>query len=192
MLNKLLITTTLLMTALSASASLNDEIILSSKKWETSLVSQHSVWEKPACVARTLSEDGLSSLEVVAFYDDVNDIFLQPEVNVITPFDVSFLEVTVKADGFSAKTYSMLPVLPADVNTVGARALFSDREDLVNDLRKRNRLTATYLDTAGEVKEITFSLSGSSNAINAQFAEENCDLEFKDLPKELTPVDELP
>ena len=194
MLKHLLVSSFCVLISAASFAAIEDVVLVdpadTGKKWTAETVKNHEVWNKPACVAYTMSDDGLSSLEVVAYYNQDQDKFLEPEVNVITPFDVSFFEVLLKGDGGSAKTFSLLPVLPSDESLVGARTLFiDDREALVSQIRKRNRMTARFIDTAGEVKEIKFSLSGSSNAIREQF--KACALEFNGLPEELEVLPEL-
>lgn len=165
-----------------------DEVIVSSEEgrnWEAHLVASDVLWQMPACVAETKADDGLSSLEVVAFYDAAKEAFGEPMIHVITPFDVSFFEVTIRTEGSSAKTFDMLPVaLPNSIldgqEMVAARALFDDRSDIVSDLRRRNRVTAKYFDLQGEAKSLEFSLRGSSKTLRAMF--EKCELEFSDLP----------
>jgi hypothetical protein len=190
MLNKYLLTIAITFSSTIAFAVVEDEVLYqqNNKAWVAEKVSQHSVWEKPACVAHVETSDGESSLEVVAYYNEDSDSFLEPEVNVITTFDVSFLDVTAKVNGTS-KVYTMIPVLPQDGSLVGARALFGDREELVSSIRKLNSVKVRYIDTQGEVKSLSFSLSGSSKAIQTQF--EQCTLEFKALPESLPLVDEL-
>ena len=183
-----------LLFAFSGFASVEDVVFVDAeetgKRWTAESVSNHEVWNRPACVAYTMSDDGQSSLEVVAYYDEATDRFLEPEVNVITPFDVSFLSATLKANGGSSKTYTLLPVLPSDETLAGARTLFTDdRESLVADIRKRNRMTAQFIDASGVAKSITFSLSGSSNAVRTQF--DQCALEFRGLPEALDLLPEL-
>ena len=192
MLKNLLVSLFCLLMTATGYAQVEDTVLVdpaeTKKKWTAEIVKNHEVWNKPACVAYTMSEDGLSSLEVVAFYSEAQDKFLEPEVNVITNFDVSFFEVILRAS--SSKKYSMLPVFPEDGDLVGARSLFTDdREDIVSQIRKRNRMTAQFIDIAGEVKEVKFSLSGSSNAIREQF--KACELKFKGLPEDLEVLPEL-
>ena len=189
MFNKYLLPIAIMLVSTTTLASLQDEVILQSNQWRAEKMSQHSVWEKPACVAHTETADGESSLEIIAYYDESNDKFLEPEVNVITTFDVSFLDVVTKFSGTS-KTYTMVPVLPTDTSLVGARALFGDREDLVSAIRKLSSVSVRYLDTNGEVKSLKFSLSGSSKTIREQF--KVCKLEFQEPLEELPVVDELP
>lgn len=176
---KLFITLSILLTSLGIHAQLIDEVIVSSaetgKAWNAETTLDHEIWNKPACSAYTMSEDKQSTLEVVAFYDATTDTFSEPEVNVVTNANFSFLDVMVTTDGTS-KQFQLLPIQPSNQSLVGARVLFEDREDLVSAIRRHLTLTARYLDTAGEVKTVSFSLRGSSDAVSAQF--EHCELEF--------------
>ena len=164
-----------------AQAQLVNEVIVdpsvTGRDWTAEIVNMHEVWMKPACSAYTMSEDGDSSLEVIAYYDKATNTFSEPEVNVVTMANISFLDVIVTTSG--AKTqYQMLPVQPANQDMVGARVLFDDRENLTDAIRRHNFLIARYLDAAGEVKSIRFSLRGSSNAVRATF--DRCSLQFRD------------
>ncbi len=176
---KLLLTLALLVTSLTAKAQITDEIIVDAnetgKAWNAETTVDHEIWNKPACSAYTMSEDRQSTLEVVAFYDQNTDTFSEPEVNVITNANFSFLDVVVSTDGTS-RQFQLLPIQPSNQSLVGARVLFEDREDLVSAIRRHLTLTARYLDTAGEVKTVSFSLRGSSDAVSAQF--DYCELEF--------------
>jgi len=147
------------------------------RQWTAEVVANHDVWNRPACVAFTKSEDQASTLEVTSFYDEDLEQFLEPTINILTPFDVSFFEVVVEIDRVS-DDFTFLPILPDSENLsiVGARALFDDRQTLVESLSLRNRVVAKYLDASGEVKSVTFSLSGSQNTIAQQFSA--CGLEI--------------
>ncbi len=175
----ILITFAVLFTSNTLLAQVTDEIIVDSKvtgrAWDAEIAQNHEVWRKPACSAYTLSSDGVSSLEVVAFYDAGTDTFSEPEVNVVTEANFSFLDVQATTDGTS-QNFQLLPIQPANPALVGARVLFDDREDMVSAIRRHNTLTARYLDSSGEVKKASFSLRGSSNAVGAAF--ERCGLEF--------------
>lgn len=166
------------------------------KNWEAHLVAKDTYWQKPACIATTKTEDGLSSLEVIAFYDEATESFGEPMVHVITPFDVSFFEVSVNTEESSAKRFQMMPViLPNDLlddgtKMIAARALFDEREDLVATLRRRNVVTAKYFDVQGETKSLSFSLRGSSKTILSMF--ETCALDFSELPLLPEALPELP
>ena len=50
-------------------------------------------------------------------------------------------------------------------------------------------MTAQFIDASGVAKSITFSLSGSSNAVRTQF--DQCALEFRGLPEALDLLPEL-
>ncbi len=162
-----------------ASAEVVDETIVSAeqtkKAWNAETVAKHEIWQKPACSAYTMSEDGESTLEVVAFYNAATDTFGEPEVNVVTTANFSFLDVTTSTNATS-REFQMLPLQPTNTNLVGARVLIGEREDLVVAIRRHSNLTARYLDAAGEVKSVTFSLRGSSDAVAAAFS--HCDLQF--------------
>lgn len=173
----------------SVETAVADEVILDdpnkSKDWKAQTMVEDPVWGKSSCVASTSTEDGLSTLEVVAFYNSETKQFGEPMVHVITPFDVSFFEVEVTTDRARGKKFPMLPVnLPNSLQEgqeyVGARAMFDDRSDLVTALRKKNRVKAVYMDVEGEVKSLDFSLIGSSATLRAMF--EHCGLEFSSLP----------
>ena len=169
-----------MLSVFSASAlALDAGEISTLRQWTAEVVENHDVWNRPACVAYTESEDKLSTLEVTAFYDSETDQFAEPTINILTPFDVSFFEVTVEVDRVS-QDFEFLPILPdnANLNIVGARAMFNDRKDLVNALRRRNRVVAKYFDASGEVKSIRFSLSGSQVTIGNLF--ESCGLEINE------------
>lgn len=163
----------------SAQADFEAGEISTLRQWTAEVVSVHSVWQKPACLSYTKSQDEESTLEVISFYDEESKQFTEPTINILTPFEVSFFEVVVEIDGIS-DDFSFLPVLPDtdSLEVVGARALFDDRQDLVESLRRRNRVTANYLDATGEVKSIVFSLSGSSQTLQSQF--EACGLEINE------------
>ena len=186
---KLLLTCiTILLVSAMAQAQIADEVIVSAEEtgrdWNAEIVTDHEVWQKPACSAYTMSEDGQSTLEVVA-YNRATDSFSEPEVNIVTTANFSFLDVTASTNGTS-RDFLLLPIQPTDQNLVGARVLFDEREDLVIAIRRHLTLTANYMDSAGEVKSVKFSLRGSSNAISSQF--ERCDLQFLpelELPEQL-------
>ncbi len=186
---RLLLSLFVTMTSAAAWAQLTDEIIVSAEEtgrdWNAELVQSHEIWKKGACSAYTMSEDKESTLEVVAFYNPATDGFSEPEVNIVTQANFSFLDVTASTNGTS-RDFQLLPIQPDNPSLVGARVLFDEREDLVFAIRRHLTLTAHYLDSAGEVKSVNFSLRGSSNAIAAQF--ERCGLEFLpelDLPEPL-------
>lgn len=192
MINKFLTIILLSTTSSLCFAALNDEVIVEkSGQWSVETVSTHDMWNKPSCVAYTKGSDEESFLEVVAYYDVESDSFLNPFVSVVSPFDVSFFEVTVKTDR-NRETFSLLPAFVEGSELVGARSLIEDTQNFVSALKRRNSVTAQYLDTEGVAKQVSFSLSGSSAAINAQFDE--CKLSFTDLSdllnEEITP--ELP
>lgn len=149
------------------------------RQWTAEVVENHEVWNRPACVAYTKSEDELSTLEVTSFYNEETEQFSEPTVNILTPFEVSFFEVLVEIDRVS-EDFSFLPILPNSENLdiVGARALFDDRQDLVDSLRRRNRVVAKYMDASGEVKSVSFSLSGSQVTLSNQFSA--CGLEINE------------
>ncbi len=176
---KLILILSYLVIALNAQAQIVDEIIVDSqqtgKAWDSETSQNHEIWQRPTCSAFTMSEDGQSTLEVVAYYDLNTDLFSEPEVNVVTQANFSFLDVVVRTDG-SSQQFQLLPIQPQNTNLVGARVLFDDREGLVSAIRRYNNLTSRYLDSSGEVKSIRFSLRGSSDAIAAQFS--HCGLEF--------------
>jgi hypothetical protein len=170
----------LVMTGFSVSAlSFEAGEISTLRRWTAEVVRNHDVWNRPACVSYTKSDDELSTLEVTSFYNEETELFSEPTINILTPFDVSFFEVSVEIDRVS-EDFSFLPVLPdpQNMSVVGARALFDDRQDLVDSLRLRNRVVAKYLDSSGEVKSVSFSLSGSQVTINTQF--EACGLEINE------------
>lgn len=178
--------TFLMIGSLSLSAlAVGEGPISSLRQWTAEMVAQHDDWGKPACVAYTESSDGESYLEVTALYDQATEQFGEPTVNILTPFDITFFEVTVDVDRVS-QDFAFLPVLPtASTGMVGARALFADREELLSALRNRNTVVAKYFDASGEVKSLQFSLSGSNNTINAMF--DACELEISEL-KGLEPL----
>jgi hypothetical protein len=183
----------LIFLAQTAIASPSDESISQSGDWQANVVSNDLFWQKPACVASTTAADGISSLEVIAFYDEKTEKFTEPTVHIITSFDFSFFQVEAIADNNNNWRFDLLPVaLPQDQlgeeKMVGARALFDDREDLTRILRQRNWVNARYFDSQGEVKNIRFSLRGSSNTIGAMFR--HCQLQFTPLT-DFEPLPEL-
>lgn len=170
-----------------------DEPVAQSGDWQANVVSNDLFWQRPACVASTAAADGVSSLEVIAFYDEHTQTFTEPTVHVITAFDFSFFQVQATADNNKNLSFDLLPVaLPqdqlADNKMVGARVLFDDRENLTLILRRHNWVNARYYDSQGEVKNIRFSLRGSSNAIAAMF--EHCELRFSPAT-DFEPIPEL-
>ena len=187
MLNKIIINMLIGFSASLAMAEFVAEPIPSSGVWNAEKVENHEIWNTQACVASTETEDG-DILEVIAYYDEESGDFLDPEVNVITSFDVAFLDVVGKIRGES-KEYSMTPMSTDDENVVGARAAFRDRERLVGRLRAKSWYDVSFIDTEGVVKTLNFSLTGSSNTIRNQFSA--CALKFEGLPEELPILDEL-
>ena len=175
-----------------ALAQVQDEEISQSKDWMAEKVAMDPAWQRPSCVASTMGDDEMSTLEVIAFYNPSTMEFGEPMVHVITPFDVSFFEVSVHTSSSSSGRFAMLPVtLPKSniegVDYVGVRAFFDDREDLVKALRNRNRVVAKYFDLQGEVKSVKFSLRGSNATIKSMF--KSCSLEFG---PDLKGMEELP
>lgn len=160
--------------------------ISASKSWKAEVVENHEVWNKSACVAYTTTEDELSRLEVTSFYNEDTKSFTEPTINILTPFDVVFFEVSVSIDRI-ADDFTFFPILPnsEDTEFAGARGLFDDRQNLVDALEDRNIVTAKYFDTEGEVKSLRFSLSGSGATIRDQ--REACGLEITQR-QDITPL----
>jgi len=161
-----------------------DEVIAGQGDWQARVVANDPVWGVPTCVAMTVAADGLSSLEVIAFYNQESEEFSEPTVHILTSFDVSFLSVEARMDNQSTARFQMLPViLPQEASTevpmVGARALYDDREALTQSLRRRNFVIARYLDVQGEVRSLRFSLRGSNATIGALI--DKCKLRFSPL-----------
>lgn len=161
-----------------------DEVIATQGDWQARVVANDAIWGLPTCVAMTLAPDGVSSLEVIAFYDEESGQFSEPTVHIMTPFDVSFLSVEARMDNQSSARFRLLPVLlPQEVNSevpmVGARALYDERESLTQALRRRNFVSVRYADSGGEVRSLRFSLRGSNATIGALF--EKCQLQFRPL-----------
>jgi invasion protein IalB len=186
--NKLIVTTIVLLTTWTAQGQIQDEEISASGTWAAEMMASHDVWGKPACVAYTENQDAGAVLEVVAFYDQDTDSFLRPMVNVITPVGVSFLDMSLQIDG-SSRTYQTIEVISAEGEMLAGRTLFDDQAELVQALRLRNRVTVAMTDTAGEVESFSFQLRGSMRTIDAQF--EACALEINDLPDALPLLNEL-
>lgn len=151
--------------------------ISESGQWTAEVVENHEIWNQAACVAYTKTNDELSTLEVTSIYDEENDVFMEPTVNILTPFDVVFFEVSVSIDRIT-DAFTFFPILPnsENIEVAGARGLFDDRQTLVDALEDRNNVTARYFDATGEVKSLSFALSGSGATIRSQF--EACGLEI--------------
>jgi len=150
--------------------------ISASKEWTAEVVENHLVWNKTACVAYTKTSDDLSTLEITSIYNEETDTFSEPTINILTPFDVVFFEVNVRLDRIN-DAFSFFPMIPErNTEIVGARAMFDDRQFLIDALKGRNVVNAKYFDASGEVKALSFSLSGSGATITNFF--EACELQI--------------
>ncbi len=154
-------------------ASSQEEELLNfqSRDWMVQEVEQHALWGEAACAARTLGDDQVSILEVVAFKDS-NGEYTEPMVQVFGPMNEIFFNVTAETRRAS-EVFELLPVYPVQSQSdmVSAVAQFDDREALINAIAQKSSLTANYFDAQGVVKQVTFSLRGSSNAVNYLFSE---------------------
>ena len=142
-----------------------------SRDWMVQEIEVHEMWNEPACAARTMGDDQQSILEVVAFKDSQGN-YTEPMVQVFGPMNEIFFTVTAETRR-SSEVFDLLPVYPeqAQSDYVSAVAQFDDREALINAIAQKNTLTAMYFDAQGMVKDVTFSLRGSSNAVNKLFSE---------------------
>ena len=120
----------------TALGQVTDSEIVVSKDWQAMTVTSDEAWLQPSCVASTLGDDGVSTIEVIAFFNPNTGAYGEPLVHVIAPFDVIFFEVSATTSSSSGRSYVLLPVnLPQSqingVSYAGARALFDDRQELV-------------------------------------------------------------
>jgi len=145
-----------------------DQIFFERGAWKAQTVVEHNFWKEPSCMAVTVGDDNISTLEVVSFADGQGG-YTEPVIQVLGPVGI-FFEVTAETDGRSS-IYEMMPLYDEakSADLVASVAKVEDRSSLIDSIERKNRLVAKYYDAVGLVNTVTFSLRGSSATVSAMF-----------------------
>ncbi len=138
------------------------------RDWAGAIMSTHDFWGENACVAYTLADDGVSRLEVMSLFD--GEGYTEPTIQIVSPYTEVYFEVLVETVGKSS-VFSLLPLFSsvADSDMTAAVVNVDEREALLKALVAKSRVIAKYVDSQGVVKEVKFSLMGSSATIKQTF-----------------------
>lgn len=154
-----------------------NENFYENRDWAAIIQKSHDFWGQGTCMAYTMADDGLSRLEVMALAE--GDGFTEPTVQIVSPMSDVFFEVKVETIGKSS-TFSLLPLFSSQTgsNLVAAVVGVEEREALIRAITAKSRLIAKYVDTQGVVREVSFSLMGSSATLRETF--NHCGLSFNE------------
>ncbi|MEO0335896.1 MAG: hypothetical protein AAF202_05865, partial [Pseudomonadota bacterium] len=152
---------------------------LSSKDWETGIITNHKLTGATACVAfTTLSDEAgneVARLEVYAPQQELLDgetIYSEPTIQVVTSSDeMFFLDGGLKTNRTNNVNMAYYVNLKPDSAEQGATLDLGEKDFMVTRLRADRSASVTLSDDAGEVVEYEFSLSGSSKTIRNAYAE---------------------
>jgi len=168
-------------TGVMSSASAQEvvtEKILDNKKWSANKVTGHSAWGTEACTALTLS--GAAALEVYAEKTDAG--YTEPTVHALFEEPAQVYSAELSVPGVAGAKWSLqLATEPLDANMQAVMVRMKDRAAIIEAIKKQNSMNLRLNDYKNKkIKDIPFSLSGSSKTVDEQF--KKCELKFEALP----------
>lgn len=145
------------------------------KKWTASVVEGHMASQKTVCMAVTESKN--ARLEVYAEKSKHGN-FVEPLVQIVLKDSVPVVGGSLLPNR-STKRYAVTVTTPENPSGETHQVLvakYTERERLIHAIRAKRTLRLDLYNQEGRrVDRITFSLSGSSNAVKKQFS--HCGLE---------------
>jgi len=161
-----------------------DTEIMSSRDWSVITTELDNEWNRPTCRAETLEavEEGDSEVITSANLKVVNLVnpttgFNEPIVVVTVDSSrddlVNFSKVTVRVS--SSTTYNFdLIYSKSSKNKLFFMADLNDRKGLIEMVLKKSRMEVVLTNVNSDSsEEITFSLRGSTNALNSRSSRDN-------------------
>ncbi|NQZ01947.1 MAG: hypothetical protein HRT45_14890 [Bdellovibrionales bacterium] len=151
---------------------------LSSKDWETGIITNHKLTGETACVAFTTINDEngveVARLEVYAATQELLDgeqIYSEPTIQIVTSSDdMFFLDGALKTNRTNNVNMAYSGDPAGDAPEQGAVLDLGEKDFMVTRLRADNKATVSLSDDAGEIVEYEFSLSGSSKTIRNAYS----------------------
>ncbi len=138
--------------------------------WRAAEIEGHAFWNKNVCLAWAQTTDGKSTLEIYAEeFGAPAEGYTSPTIQVIPdPRTPRFICAVATANGIATEFHLTLESTPANPPAFGLLARIDQRAQLIDAIKKAGTLTVKL---AGEknvlVKTLTFSLRGSSKAVDA-------------------------
>jgi len=139
--------------------------------WKGALVTEHNLWKKNACIAFAKSPDGGSFIELYAEQaGDTRGSFVEPTVQLVTK-EANFVRGTL-SDSTNKESYQLVLAPTREQKpALGLITRLGDRQKVVAMLKRASGAKVQLLNAKGQVlKTLTFSLKGSTKAIEGAFS----------------------
>lgn len=169
-----LLSLTFIVSAANAAETVTEKIS-TNKKWSAYTLAGHAAWTGEACVASTLGDKAI--LEVYAEKSPAG--YVEPTVQVLFSGVPNVYSAEVSTDA-SQKWQMTLASTPADPTLLAMMSRLGDRQKMIDSLKQHNTFTVKLKDIKNKVvKQLSFSLSGSSKTIDEQM--KKCVLKFEEV-----------